>query len=283
MSLAVQLRTRPLKQGFGVEIQDVDLARVDEATMSSVIHTFHRHGVMLVRGQDLSPDAMLRFARLFGPLETHTLLQYTLPDYPHIYVLSNRKVNGEFIGAHNEGIGWHTDLSYKDCPVMSTMLYGIETPPEGADTLIADMCAAYEALPAERQKSLEGKRIHHSYHRFMAARDDRAPLTEEQKALTPDVFHPLLRTHPADGRRSLYIGTGTVHAIEGMTNPEGKALVDELVEFATQERFIYRHKWQTGDLLMWDNRCTLHSGTRYDDIRYTRYIHRVMVQGDRPF
>lgn len=283
MTVDVELRTAPLQAGFGIEIRDVDLARADEMTLAGVVATFHRYGVMVLPGQNLSPAALLRFAKAFGPLETHTLQQYTMPGYEEIYMLSNRVVDGRMIGAHNEGIGWHTDLSYKEFPVMATMLYGVETPPEGADTLIADMCAAYAALPDERKQHLDGRRIHHSYHRFMATRADRAPLTAEQKARTPDVSHPLVRTHPADGRKSLYIGTGTVFAIEGMPNPQGKELVDELVEYATQERFVYRHKWRQGDLLMWDNRCTLHTGTLFDDTKYIRHIHRVMVKGDKPF
>jgi len=198
-------------------------------------------------------------------------------------VLSNIEENGRPIGAHNEGIGWHTDLSYKQFPVMATALYGIVCPPMGADTLIADMTAAYEALPEARKRALDGLLIHHSYQRWMATREDRAPLTEAQKALTPDVHHPLVRTHPVTRRKSLYVGTGTVYGIVGMPQAEAKALVNELVDYATQDRFVYRHAWREGDLLMWDNRNTLHTGTLFEDTKYKRLIHRMMVKGDRPF
>jgi taurine dioxygenase len=166
---------------------------------------------------------------------------------------------------------------------MATMLYGIVCPPVGADTLLADMTAAYEALPEARKGELDGRTIHHSYHRFMAARDDRAPLTEAQKQLTPDVHHPIVRTHPATGRKSLFIGTGTVFSVSGMDPADGKAMVDDLVEFATQERFVHAHVWKEGDLLMWDNRNTLHTGTLFEDAKYKRHIHRMMVTGDKPF
>jgi taurine dioxygenase len=273
----------PRTGGFGALIENADLRQLDDAIFAVLEDCFNHHGVIVLRDQKLSPHDFHRFARSFGELETHTLRQYTLPEDEKIYVLANIEENGRQIGAHNEGIGWHTDLSYKERPVMATLLYGIICPPVGADTLFADMTAAYEALPAEERQRLDGLKIHHSYHRFMESRDDRAPLTEAQKALTPDVFHPLVRTHPATGRRSLYIGTGTVHAIAGMPNPEGKALVDRLVDYATEERFVYRHRWCEGDVVMWDNRCTLHSGTLFEDTKYKRLVHRMMVKGDVPF
>lgn len=287
MTSSVALRTRietvPLSEKLGVEIRGVDLTAIDAETFAQVKDCFDVHGVVLIRDQTLNPDQLLHFARLFGPLEAHTLQQYTLPGYPDIYVLSNLEENGKPLGAHNEGIGWHTDLSYKQRPVMATMLYGIICPPEGADTLFADMSAAYDALPQATKDRLDGLKIHHSYQSWMATRADRAPLTEEQKAKTPDVSHPLVRTHPATGRKSLFIGTGTVYGIEGMPNPEGKALVDELVEYATGDQFVLAHKWRVGDVILWDNRRTLHTGTLFDDITYKRHIHRLMVQGDVPF
>lgn len=273
----------PLSEKLGVEVKGVDIATIDEPTFARVKNIFDEHGVVLLRDQKLTPEQLRGFGAMFGDLETHTLLQYTLPNFPEIYVLSNLEENGKPLGAHNEGIGWHTDLSYKQRPVMATMLYGIMCPPEGGDTLFADMSAAYDALPQEKKERLDGLRIHHSYHRFMASRDDRAPLTEEQKAKTPDVFHPLVRTHPATGRKSLFIGTGTVFGIEGMATEEGKALVDELVEYATGEQFVLAHKWRVGDVVMWDNRRTLHTGSLFDDKKYQRHVYRLMVQGDVPF
>ena len=222
--------------------------------------------------------------RRFGEPEGHTLQEYTLPGYPNIFVLSNRLVDGKPIGAHNDGIGWHTDYSYKAEPVMSTMLYAVEVPPEGSDTLLADVCAAWNALPPERQHQLDGLVLHHSYQHFMENRDwGRITLTEQQKADNPDVLHPLVRTHPADGRKALWVSTGTVKQVVGMPIDEGLALIDELVAFVTQEQFVFRHKWRVGDVLMWDNRCTLHTGTLYYDTRHFRQMHRLWVKGDRPY
>jgi taurine dioxygenase len=279
-----RIRITPLKAGFGAEIGGVDIARADEATMGQVVDAFQRHGAMLLRDQTLSPDDLLALVRRFGEAEGHTLQDFTLPGYPNIYILSNKLVNGKPIGAHNDGVGWHTDYSYKAEPVMSTMLYAVEVPPEGSDTLLADCCAAWDALPPDRQKALEGLKLHHSYAHFMRGREWGAmELSDELKAETPDVIHPLIRTHPADGRKALWVSTGTVTEIVGMPNPEGLALIDELVEWVTQDRFVYRHKWRAGDVLMWDNRCTLHTGTLYDDKKYDRLMHRLWVKGDRPY
>jgi taurine dioxygenase len=282
--LATTLRTRPLKPGFGAEIVGVDLASADDGALAGVVDAFHRHGVILIRDQALGPDQLIRFISAFGEPEEHTLKENTLPGYPNIYILSNRVVDGRPIGAHNDGIGWHTDYSYKAQPVMATMLYAVEVPPEGSDTLIADQCAAWNALPPERQAALESLMLHHSYQHFMATRDfgERLILNEAQRAENPDVFHPLIRTHPADGRKAIYVSTGTVKGVVGMPPEEGLALIEDLVAFATQDQFVFRHKWRVGDVLMWDNRCTLHTGTLYDDTKYIREMHRLWVKGDRP-
>lgn len=283
MATLGQLEIKELKPGFGAQIMNVDLAKSDDATLDSVVGAFNLHGAVVVRGQKMSPEDLIRFLSRFGTPEGHTLKEFTLPGYPNIYILSNKVVNGKPIGAHNDGVGWHTDYSYKEYPVMCTMLYAVEVPAEGSDTLLADLCAAYDALPAARRRELDPLVLHHSYQYFMATREyGRRKLSEELKAQNPDVFHPLIRVHPANGRRALWVSTGTVKEIVGMPNPQGLKLIDELVEFVTQDRFVYRHKWQVGDVLVWDNRCTLHTGTLYDDKKYDRLMHRLWAKGDKP-
>ena len=270
--------------GFGSEIFDVKLATADSATLAAVVDTFQRSSAIVLRGQELSPQQLKRFMRLFGILEGHTLQEYTLPGHPEIYVLSNRIVDGRPIGAHNDGVVWHTDYSYREEPVMCTMLYAVEVPPEGSDTLFADICSAYQALPEAQRARLDGMVVHHSFRHFMERRVyGKAETSAELFAQNPDVFHPLIRRHPFDGRKALWVSTGTVKGIVGMPEPEGTQLVDSLVEFATQDRFVYRHKWQKGDVVVWDNRSTLHSGTLFDDQRYIREMHRLWVKGDKPF
>ena len=284
MPTAVQVRTRPLKPGFGAEILDVDLQHADDATLEGVVDTFHKLGAILLRDQTMTPADLTAFVARFGEPEDHTLKEFTVEGFPKVYRLSNRIVDGKPIGAHNDGVGWHTDYSYKAEPVMATMLYAVEVPAEGSDTLLADCVAAWNALPPERQAEVDGLILHHSYRHFMATREYGArELSEELKAQNPDVYHPLVRTHPADGRKALWPSTGTVIEVVGVPNPQGLELVQEMVDFAIQDRFVYRHKWRVGDVLMWDNRCTLHTGTLYDDTKYIREMHRLWVRGDRPF
>jgi len=284
VSTLADIRTRPLKPGFGAEILEVDIRSADRETLHGVVRAFHRHGAILLRDQVLTPGELTDFVARFGEPEDHTLQDYTVPGFPKVFRLSNRIVDGKPIGAHNDGVGWHTDYSYKPQPVMATMLYGVETPPEGADTLLADCVAAWQALPPERQAQLQGMVLHHSYQHFMANREYGAlELSEELKAQNPDVYHPLVRTHPADGRKALWPSTGTVIEVVGLPNPQGLELVQELVDYATQEAFVYRHKWRVGDLLMWDNRCTLHTGTLFNDTKYIREMHRLWVRGDTPY
>ncbi len=281
---AATLEKKELKPGFGAEIVGLDVSRASVSGRAGVVEAFQRHGAVLLRDQKMSPDDLMTFVSAFGEPEGHTLKEFTLPGYPKVYILSNRTVDGVPIGAHNDGVGWHTDYSYKAEPVMCTMLYAVEVPPEGSDTMLADGCAAWNALPAERQQQLVDLKLHHSYRYFMATREYGArDLPEEIKRANPDVIHPLVRTHPADGRKALWPSTGTVIEVVGMPNPQGLELIDEMVAFMTQDRFVYRHKWRVGDLLVWDNRCTLHTGTLYDDTRYFRTMHRLWVKGDRPY
>lgn len=283
MTAVVELEVRDLKPGFGAEILGIDLANADDATLDAVVSTFHASGAILIRSQTMEPGDLLSLISRFGEPEGHTLQEYTLPGFPNIYILSNRIVDGRAIGAHNDGVVWHTDYSYRQEPVMGTMLYAVEVPPEGADTLLADIVAAYKALPPERREQLDPLVVHHSFRHFMENRVyGKAETSPELFLENPDVFHPLIRQHPSDGRNALWVSTGTVKGIVGMPEPEGTDLVDELVAFATQEAFIYRHKWQAGDVLMWDNRCTLHTGTLFDDTKYIREMHRLWVKGDRP-
>ncbi len=280
----VTLDTRELKPGFGVEIMNVDLASADEETLKAIIDTFHRNGVMLIRNQHLTPDELSAFTASFGELESNILKQFTVPDHPEIYILSNKVVDGKPIGAHFDGVTWHTDATYLERPAMTTLLYGIEVPPEEGDTLIADAVGAFNALPMETKTKIDGLQVLHSYRYFTETREyGRRQLTEQEKLDTPDVVHPLIRKHPVDGRKALFLSTGAMQRVLGMPDEEGRALIKKLADFVTQDRFIYRHKWQVGDILMWDDRCTVHRATFYDDKKYTRVMYRLWVKGDRPF
>lgn len=275
-----RLRTTPFRDDirFGSVIHDVDLQTADDDTLEAVVNEFHHSGAILLRGQTMAPADLERFVSMFGEAEDHTNKAFVMEGHEKVYILSNR------IGSHRDGVGWHTDYSYKEEPVMCTMLYSVEVPEEGGQTMLADMVAAYDALPPERQDALEKLRLHHSWEHFMVHRlEAKMELTPQLLAENPDVVHPLIRTHPADGRKALWVSTGTVTQVIGQDDPNDLTLLDELVAFGTQDRFVYTHTWQVGDVLMWDNRCTLHTGTGFDDTKYFRTMHRLWVKGDKPY
>jgi taurine dioxygenase len=283
MNAATRFTTSELKPGFGAEIHGIDLANATDEDRAAVVAQFHRSGAIVLRGQNLKPEQLVAFGKAFGELEGHTRNDFCLPGYPPIYVLSNRVENGKPVGAHNDGIGWHTDYGFKAEPVMCTMLYSLIVPPEGSDTLLADQCAAYAALTDEMRAKIDDLKMIHSFEFLSTSRQyGGKALTPELLAANPDVIHPLIRTHPADGRKALWVSGGT-RGFVGWNQDESFRLIDELTAFVTQEQFVYRHKWQVGDVLVWDNRCTLHTGTLFDDTKYVREIHRMWVKGDRPF
>ena len=270
---------RPVKGGFGVEVRGIDLATSGPAPLARIVDAFNRHGILIVRDQHLSPEAQMAVTRAFGTPETNQRLEYTYPGIPEIYVISNRVVDGRRVGDYEAGQGWHTDSSYLPEPVMCTMLYAMEVPPEGSDTIMSDLCAVWDSLSPDRQAELDGLQVQHSWRALMELKN--VAMDPDDNSI-PDVVHPMVRRHPTDGRRALWVSTGTTRGVVGMPNPQGLDLLNELVELATEERFLYRHKWQVGDLLIWDNRCTLHTGTPFDITKYQRHVHRTWVKGDRP-
>lgn len=279
------LQLRPLKPGFGAEVLGLDLrvAPSDE-TLEALKKALDEHSVLVLRAQHIDETQHVELSRGFGELMIHVLKQFLTASHPEIYVLSNVAENGKPIGNHKEGWNWHSDLSYVAEPSMGSLLHAIEVPPEGADTLFASMHAAYEALPPATQTRIRHLKAVHSYAGYYGkAFADRAPLTDEQKARTPDVIQPVVRTHPSTGRLSLYVGQDIVKEIQGLEPEEGAQLLAELNAHAIRDEFVYRHKWQAHDLVIWDNRCTMHCATPYDDNTYRRVMHRTTVKGDRPF
>jgi taurine dioxygenase len=286
MSLSVS----PIAGTFAAEIDGVDLSDDhDAAAIDDIKQALLAHSIIVFRDQELSNQEHVRFSQKFGASEIHTVSQYLLPDYPEIIVLANRGENGTKPIA-NGGAYWHSDISYKAKPAMGSILYGIEVPPVGGDTLYCDMYAAYEALSDGMKERLADVLAEHSYaERFAkqrdadeAIRDDRFGLSDDQVAEVPAVAHPIVRTHPETGRKALYINAGFTRAVIGVDEAEGKALLDELNAHATQDRFIYRHKWRAGDAVFWDNRCTMHRATEYD-LSHDRQMHRTTIQGDIPY
>lgn len=279
------LRVRKMTPYVGAEIQGVDLSKpLTEAQFEDINDTLVVHGVIVLREQDLPPKMHVDFASRFGRLVGHVVKRFGLEDYPEVTLISN-VVNekGEKIGADRAGMVWHSDMSFLPRPMLGSMLYGVECPAEGANTEFASMFAAHDALPEALRERLAGLRGVHDYPwHYETYLSHRPPLTEEEKAKTPPVSHPALRTHPVSGRRAIYLGEGLTRTIEGMDEAEGRKLVVEVSQFATQPQFVYSHKWQVGDLVMWDNRSVMHRATEFDN-RERRLMRRTTVEGDVPF
>jgi taurine dioxygenase len=280
-----EITVTPLRGRFVAEVSGVDLSQpLDDGQFARIHDAFIDHSILTFRGQRLSNEEHIAFSRRLGPLEIHTAKHWLLPDHPEILVLSNRGEKGTK-PIVNGGAYWHSDITYKAEPPLGSLLYALQVPPEGGNTLYADMYAAYETLDEETKTRIEGLKAVHRYgdrYELMAKEDkDRPPLTRAQLAEVPDVTHPVVRTHPVSGRKALFVNEGFTIGIEGMPDAEGKALLEALFSHSVQERHIYSHRWQAGDLVMWDNRCTMHRATEYD-ARYTRAMHRTTIQGDRP-
>ena len=202
------------------------------------------------------------------------------PDHPEIWVVGNAEQDGKAIGLRGAGMGFHSDGEDKPVPNAGSFLYARQVPPEGGDTLFADMYAVHAALPAEIRRKIAGRRARFSRNALHHLNYPHQPLAPEHRARRTCI-HPLERRHPKSGRVSLYIGRWA-YDIEGLPEQEGRELVAWLQEFAQQPRFIYRHRWRVGDAMLWDNRCTQHSATGFDESRYTRLMHRTTLEGDAP-
>lgn len=276
------MKIEDINGGFGSEVTGIDLATASDAELAELAALYRRGSVLVVRGQTLAPDQLVRFGEALGHLEDHTREQFTLPGYKTIYILSNKEVDGKRIGVHRDGMGWHTDGSYLARPLDTTVLYAVETPPEGGDTLLADMNAAYDALSEETREAIRPYQVLHSFVYLIGQLDPeaRSVVTAEQRDRAPDVIHPLVLSRP-DGKRSLYLSNGSTKAILGMAPEEGREIVRELIRHATAEEHVYRHKWQEGDLLVWNNRYTMHRATGYDDQKYERLVYRLWVRGEQ--
>ena len=269
----------PSTSRLGAEVRGIDLSRpLSKAQVAAVLTAFHRHGVIFFRGQKLTPDQLADFGAYFGELDIHYTAEHTMSGRPEVRILSNVKRDGKAVGAAFAGLYWHSDLSFKKVPALATLLYGVDCPPEGADTQFADMCAAYDALTEAMKAKLAGlTAVHDRNYRYAEIYPWRPPLTPEQIAKVPPVEHPLVCVHPATGRKALYVAKEIVSHIVGMNTEEGRRLIEELDHFATQPQFVYSHRWRNGDVLIWDNRCTLHRATPYENTKYTRTMHRVQV------
>ena len=279
------LEVMKLAEHLGAEVRGVDLSsKISDEQYRDIHDAWVVHGVLVFRDQEFPPAMHVDFSGRFGSLIGHVVSRFNLEDFPEVTVLSNVKNEaGEFIGADRAGLVWHSDMSYLAHPSMGSLLYGVECPPEGANTEFTSTYAAFQALPESEKEDLAGREGIHDYAwHYETYLAHRRPLTEEEKAKTPPVHHPALRTHPVTGWHTTYVSEGLTTSISGHDNEAGRARVVEISDFASQPAFVYSHKWKPGDLVFWDNRSTMHRATEFDN-RYRRLMRRTTIRGDAPF
>jgi len=241
---------------------------LSDAQFADIERTFFAGQVLVLRDQRLAPVQFVAFARRFGPPEPHVIDQFHHPADPNILILSNRKKDGQPVGLADAGTYFHTDYSYLQVPARATMLYSIEVPKVGGNTLFANQYAAYDDLPeALKQRIGPMIAVHHYGNRKVEddmSRVAASPLTDEQKAKMPLITHPIVRSHPVTGRKSLYAVSGSSYGIVGMPENEAVALLDELAAHATQPKYQLSYAYRVGDVVIWDNASLLHSATLTD-------------------
>jgi len=264
----VVLESRVLDNSLACEIGGLHLwEHQDAQTVDQLRALWALHPVLVFRRQALSEDELADFSARFGALERTVRTDWASPVRAEVGLISNLKDSqGKPIGGLGDGeIQWHSDQSYMLNPATGAMLYALELPPEGGDTSWVDLCAAYAGLPDRLKRAAEGRHAIFSYAKRLAGYQgvDRT-ISEEAKRKTPPILHPLVHTHPITGRTALYLDSTTTVGIYGMDETSGAALLEEIYQFATRPEFVYRHHWQVGDALLWDNGFTMHRREPFD-------------------
>ena len=269
----------PLSPVLGASIVGLDLRQcLPESTRRAVYDAFIRYHVLCFRDQHLDEARQIAFTEQFGTLERHVASNRGSVN-PLVHKVTNLGADGKPSGKV-ASTQWHSDKSFRAQPSLATILHALVLPPDGGETWFADMIAAYEALPRAEKAALEGVRVVHSWALSQARAGIQVP--PEEIADAPDMSHPLVRTVPETGRKALFMGERAV-ALEGFAQEAGRARLERLSAHAVDERFVYRHRWKAGDLLMWDNRCLLHrANPNFDAARYPRVLQRTCLRGTAP-
>jgi len=284
-NLAITIRK--LTPVFGAEITGVDLTRLDDTTFEHIEDAFETYSVLVFPNQNLDDDAQIAFSRRFGELEKtqgHIANNFQVK---HVSEITNLDPDGKLMAPDDPRVlyrlgqrNWHSDSSFKRVPAKASLLHARKLPPDGGDTQFASLRAAYDALPEARKRELEDKVAIHHY--AYSRRNGGYALTNEaEDKRFPPVPQAMIRANPVNGRKALYVGSHASH-IRGMPEEEGRALLKELLDFATQEQFTYLHHWKVGDLVMYDNRAAVHRARPYKITEHPRILHRTTVMGEGP-
>jgi len=276
-----KIHIRPTGAALGAEVQGVDLRALDAESFAAIHQAWLQHQVLLFRDQSLSDDDLVAFSRRFGELDEAPVQetgQRFVEGHPEIYVVSNVLQNGVAIGSLGAGEAvWHTDMSYLPRPPKASVLYALEVPPSGGDTSFCSMYAAWDTLPDPLRQRIEGARVKHdgTYNSGGYTRQGVTPTDDPRTS--PGTLHPLVYVHPETGRRGLYLGRRRNAYIDGMSLEESGVLLDEIWASATRDALTWRHQWRVGDLVLWDNRCTMHRRDAFDPAA-RRVMHRTQIR-----
>jgi taurine dioxygenase len=275
---------RKLTPAIGAELSGIDFAvGISDALFAEIRRAWLRYQVLLFPAQDIAPGAQVALARHFGEVQIHVMNQYHADGHPELYRLSNLDEHGNPNGKHPDKgtLAWHTDGSWRRRTGQATIIYGEIVPNVGGETHFCDMYGAYERLSPAWKARIAGLRAVHNLDFSRNRRHGHEPMTAEQKEATPPVDHPIVRTHPETGRKCLFLGDHAEYIV-GMPYDEGRALIDELNALAVHADLTYEHRWTPGELIVWDNRCTMHRATEYDPATQRRVVRRCTVIGDVP-
>jgi taurine dioxygenase len=277
------ITVHPSGQPLGAEIRGLDLRTITAAGFAAIQQAWNDHSVLLFRGQSLTDDDLIAFSRRFGELDWAPVQETGrrfVEGHPEIYVVSNVIVNGEPIGSLGAGeASWHTDMSYLENPPKASMLYALEVPPAGGNTYFCGMYHAYDSLLDPLKRRAEGRMLKHDG-TYNSGGYVRQGVTVVDDPLTsPGAWHPLVCTHPETKRRALYLGRRRNAYIQGMPLPDSEALLDELWSIATREEFAWHNQWQVGDVVLWDNRCTMHRRDPFN-ANSRRVLHRTQIKSE---
>jgi taurine dioxygenase len=276
------LKLRPLSYSLGAEVCDVDVTRgMSEQAFGEIYRAFLEHGILLLRNQKLTREQHIEFSRRFGELDNHDALPRDRhPQYPELLMVTNEpKPDGSPSDSKYTGRQWHSDMSFTLVPSLGSLLRCYTVPPVGGDTMFANMYAAYDTLSEGMKKliaDLHG--IHMSGTRKIASADAGTQRFSEQVRINPPIAQPVVRVHPETGKKALYIGE-KVKRFDGMTEDESRQLIEYLCRHATRHEFVYRHQWRANDIVVWDNRCTMHCALGDFDETQLRHLERTTVLG----
>ncbi len=283
------MRIKQIHRNIGISIEGINLSRIDNNTFQEIKELWMKHLIIVFPNQDISDEDHINFGKKFGELEVHPSLSHRSSKNPEIYRVSNVDEEGKIIPNKEtswqylkQSWLWHTDSSFRKIPSNGSILHGISTTNEGGNTLFANMYKAYDDLEESMKQKIKNLKVVHDHDFIISLSDELSKRKNKGNydKLDP-VIHPLVRKHPSTKKKSLFLSPHTMVKIVDIDDSEGRELLDFLIEHSIQSKYVYKHIWNNNDIVMWDNRCTMHSVEPFDNNTIKRIMHRVTLVGDQ--